>query len=158
MLTIIKSVQFISPTLLASENIPFVPSDQKQYLTEWSAGFGVKDTVELIRDLAKTQTVYVFSEGYFGTLPDGLLMYLHQQPVNNIFIQPIGQPIRNLPTPSNIDKLNPFDLYLLVGNSHRLQLNLDGAKLIYESCRPFDAPCHQVWDITNLIDSLRNQS
>ncbi len=158
MLTVIKSLQFITPTLLAPEKIPFVPSDQKQHLTEWSAGFGVKDTVELIRDLASTQTVYVFSEGYFGTLPDGLLMYLHQQPVNNIFIQPIGQPIRNLPTPSNIDKLNPFDLYLLVGNSHRLQLNLDGAKLIYESCRPFDAPCHQVWDITNLIDSLRNQS
>lgn len=152
-LAVIKSSQFISSSLFSPENIPFIPSDQKQYLTEWSAGYGVKETVELIEDLSGNQVIYVMSEGYFGTLPDGLLMYLHREPVDNIFIQPIGQPIRTLPAKQSIRNSEDFDRFLLVGNSHRLLLNLEKASLIYEYCRPFDSPCHQVWDVTNLINS-----
>ncbi|KUK79514.1 MAG: Uncharacterized protein XD95_0328, partial [Microgenomates bacterium 39_7] len=153
-LAVIKSSQFILSSLFSPESIPFISSDQKQYLTEWSAGYGVRETVKLIEDLSGTQVIYVMSEGYFGTLPDGLLMYLHRQPVDNIFIQPIGQPIRTLPAKQSIKNAELIDRFLLVGNSHRLVLNLEKASLIYESCRPFDSPCHQVWDVTDMINSV----
>ena len=149
LLSFYQSTQFIFSLAFHAEKIKFVKSDTVQYLTEWSAGFGVKETVELIKKLGTHQRVLVLSEGYFGTLPDGLLMYLHRQNVDNIYIEPIGQPINNLKKATTPFEM--FDQVLLVGNSHRLNLDLSQAELLKEYCRPFDAPCHQIWDITTII-------
>jgi len=123
----------------------FVPIDQEQYLYEWSAGYGISETVSLLNQLAKTKKVLVLTEGYFGTLPDGLLMYLHRRPVDNLFITGIGQPINQLKSSKNTSN---FDQVLLVANSHRINNPLNNSRLILEICRPHKAPCHQVWDIT----------
>lgn len=145
-----QSLRFIYPLTTNVEQTPFVPADKEQYLTEWSAGFGVKETVDLIQKESQEKNILVLSEGYFGTLPDGILMYLHRQDVTNLFVIGIGQPI------SRIDQsfktmAQDYDQVLLVGNSHRLRINLSESELILETCRPFEAPCHQVWDITLLI-------
>lgn len=152
-ITLIQSALFIHPLLFRLEKIPFVSADRTQYLTEWSAGFGVKETVNLLQEESKTDNVLALSEGYFGTLPDGLLMYLHRQNLENLFVIGIGQPIFRL-KPETIELAQQYDQTLLIGNSHRLILDLSDAELVLETCRPFDAPCHQVWDITTLISKL----
>lgn len=148
-ITTLQSVSFIYSIQFEPEKAEFVQSDREQYLTQWSAGYGVKETVEIITNLSNDHSVLVLSEGYFGTLPDGLLMYLHRKKINNLFIEPIGQPISSF-NKSTKDFGN-YDQVLLVANSHRISINLSKAKLIKEFCRPHDAPCHQIWDITQLV-------
>lgn len=143
-----QSISFIYSIQFQPEKTNFVQSDKEQYLTEWSAGYGVKETVELITKLSNNHSVLVLSEGYFGTLPDGLLMYLHRQQIGNLFIEPIGQPISSLS--KSTKKFSDYDQVLLVANSHRISINLSKSRLIAEFCRPFDSPCHQVWDITQM--------
>lgn len=50
-------------------------SDLGQYLNDWPAGFGVKETVSLIRESAKSRPTYVATEGTFGLLPFALQIY-----------------------------------------------------------------------------------
>ncbi len=145
-----QSIQFIQPLLLNPAATPFVPADKAQYLLEWSAGYGVKETASLLKQKAETQSVLALSEGYFGTLPDGLLMYLHQQDLTNLFVIGIGQPISQIEQ-QYIALAEDYDVVLLIGNSHRLKLDLSEAELLFEACRPLEAPCHQVWDITALM-------
>lgn len=46
------------------------------YLEEWTAGFGQKDIANYFIDLeSKGEKIVAFTEGYFGTLPDGLQIY-----------------------------------------------------------------------------------
>lgn len=149
-ITFTQSALFIHPLLFDVEKIPFVSADQGQYLTEWSAGFGIKETVEILQEKSQTHTVLALSEGYFGTLPDGLLMYLHREKLDNLFVIGIGQPVTRL-KPEVIELAQQYDQTLLIANSHRLLLDLSNAKLILQVCRPYNAPCHQVWDITTLI-------
>ncbi len=147
-ISLFQSISFIYNIQFQPEKTSFVQSDKEQYLTEWSAGYGVKETVEMITELAKNHSILVISEGYFGTLPDGLLMYLHRQEIGNLFIEPIGQPISSFS--KSTKEFSDYDQVLLVANSHRISINLSKAKLITEFCRPFDSSCHQVWDITRM--------
>ncbi|MBD3250691.1 MAG: phospholipid carrier-dependent glycosyltransferase [Candidatus Pacebacteria bacterium] len=148
--SIILSSRFIDRSWSNVSQLNLVPSDKVQYLTEWSAGFGIKPTVKLIERLAKHQPVLIATEGYFGTLPDGLLMYFHNKNVNNIFITGIGQPIHEIPVEIK-QRANYHQRVLLVVNSHRLVLNLGDSPKLLEVCRPNQAPCHQVWDITAFV-------
>ncbi len=150
--SLICSGRFIYLHIFQPTKLNLVSADKTQYLYEWSAGYGVRKTANLITELKQKQSVLVLTEGYFGTLPDALLMYFHQENVENIHITGIGQPIKNLP--SNLNHLiDDADQILLVANSHRIHLNLDEAKLLLEVCRPDNSPCHQVWDITPLYFS-----
>ena len=55
------------------------------YLEEWTAGWGQKDVANyLIDQESKGEKVVVFTEGFFGTLPDGLQIYTNGH--NNITI------------------------------------------------------------------------
>lgn len=141
---------FMTHALVNADDIPFVAADKVQYLTEWSSGHGIVETVSLLNELDDAQTVAVATEGYFGTLPDGILMYLHRQDVSNLYVEGVGQPVREIPE-SFSDRARSFDQVLLVVNSHRLQLDLRSDQLLAEYCRPYQAPCLQVWDITELL-------
>ena len=51
-------------------------SERSGYLEEWTAGTGQKDVANyLLSEEAKGNKVVVFTEGTFGTLPDGLQIY-----------------------------------------------------------------------------------
>lgn len=52
-------------------------SDLGQYLNDWPAGFGVNETVELIRESEKRKPTYVATEGTFGLLPYALQIYFY---------------------------------------------------------------------------------
>ncbi len=130
--------------------IPFVAADKSQYLTEWSSGHGIPETVAFIQEEAKHQTVAVATEGFFGTLPDGINIYLHRRDVSNLYVDGIGQPVGGIPDVFR-NRAKDFDKTYLVVNSHRLKMKLAPDKLIKQYCRPYRAPCLQVWDVTDIV-------
>ncbi|MGD9129771.1 MAG: glycosyltransferase family 39 protein [Candidatus Woesebacteria bacterium] len=146
-LTVLQSFKFIYYSIFNINKIPFVKEDKTQYLYEWSAGFGVKKAVTYIQEQAKNKKVLVATEGYFGTLPDAILMYLHRRDVSNLRIEGIGQPVRELR--EDFLKQTPnYDQVILVVNSHRLDLRIEEKFKIREDCRPDNSSCQEIWDIT----------
>lgn len=150
--TFLLSVGFILFNIMNPNEIPFVEADRTQYLTEWSSGHGVKEAVQAIQQQADTSTVAVATEGFFGTLPDAVLMYLHNQNVTNISVEGVGQPVTKMPE-ALIAKQDTYDRLWVLVNSHRLQFSIDQKYLIDQYCRPFDGPCLQLWDVTEVIRS-----
>ena len=133
--------------------LPFTEADIEQYLRGWSAGNGIKDTTDYLLTETKNHTIAVATEGYFGTLPDGMLMYLHNQDVTNILVEGIGQPVRLIPE-DFVQKTQHFEKIWLVVNSHRQMMDLinnQNALLLQNYCRISNAPCLEVWDVTALV-------
>lgn len=145
-LMVLPGLNFLYHAYFDINHLPLSENDRTQYLEEWSAGQGIVETVELIENMAKTGRVVVATEGYFGTLPDGILLYLHGHNVQNISVEGIGQPIVSLPT-TFTSKLDSAQYGLLVVNSHRLKMETQSWQLLKEYCRPNNAPCLQVWSL-----------
>lgn len=151
--TVFKAAQFIYAAWTNPAKLPLVSADQEQYLYKWSAGYGVKPSVEYIQQLAQNQSVAVATEGSFGTLPDGALLYFHRTNVDNIYLEGVGYPVKGL-TKKFLERAQDFDRVFLLVNSHRLDLDLPLERLTKEYCRPAQAPCLQLWEITGLTDQL----
>lgn len=148
LLIIVPSFLFIKDAYFNVDQLQLSKIDRIQYLEEWSSGHGIKEATAFIEELAKTQKVAVATEGHFGTLPDGILLNLHNKNVENIYVEGIGQPVREIP---NIfwQKAENFDVKLLVVNSHRLKMDLPESDLLANYCRPKQSPCLQIWEIKN---------
>jgi hypothetical protein len=144
--SVTQSTRFMLYSWLEPNSLDFTESDQVQYLTEWSAGNGVKEVATAALKVSQTQSLLVLTEGYFGTLPDGLLLYLHQQKLGSLFVEGIGQPILGIPE-KYIAKANYYDQVWLVVNSHRLGLQLPQNQLLGQYCRLPGKPCLQIWDL-----------
>lgn len=98
--------------------------DVKQYLTEWSSGYGIEGVREFIAQEAIDKKIVIGTEGYFGTLPDGLLMYYDRSPlIQNLEIFGVGQPITSL-NPTLKERAKEFPTYIVV-NEERLKMHLD---------------------------------
>ncbi len=148
------SSSFILPLLTDYDQIPFSPYDRTQYLEEWSSGHGISEATAYIRQQAEDHTIAVGTEGTFGTLPDGILLLLHRTNVNNISVSGVGQPIFGL-SREFLLRAKTFDQTILVVNSHRLSMNLDNSPKVLEVCRPRNAPCLEVYDITRLVQQAQ---
>jgi hypothetical protein len=149
--TLTSSSMFLAALTLQPNVTHFVRPDRIQYLEEWSSGHGLYETVQFIREEMKTKKIAVATEGRFGSLPDGLLLYFHGQDVENLYIEGTGQyPVKTLPE-FFTKRAKEFDRSLLVVNSHRMELPIDAQYKVAEYCRPNGAPCLQVWDITHLV-------
>lgn len=104
--------------LLIDPQKAWLPANEKSgYLEQWTAGYGIKEVAEYLKNVAKTQKVLVGTEGYFGTLPNGLEMYLEKVP--NITIIGVGQPIREI-SPKLLDGLKDNRVFLLVNDTRLL--------------------------------------
>jgi 4-amino-4-deoxy-L-arabinose transferase-like glycosyltransferase len=152
------SASFIYFSIFDTNQLPLVSADKEQYLYKWSAGYGILETTELIQEIAQTQKVAVATEGSFGTLPDGIMVYLHRTDVENIFVDGIGYPLESIPM-SFIEnaRSRSFERYILVANSDRLETSkipLESFILLKEYCRPDETPCLQVWDFTGYQQSI----
>ncbi len=77
---------------------PLPVEEYRGYLTDWTAGWGIKESANFFANQARNNRVVVGTEGYFGTLPDGLWIYLDQQP--NITI--VGGPVPVKDVPQNL--------------------------------------------------------
>ncbi len=150
---LVSSTTFIVPSLFFPDSTPFVSADQGQYLTAWSSGHGLVEVYGYLQELDQQQTIgtiRVATEGSFGSLPDGLLLYNFRQPLAHVWIEGIGYPVDRIPESFYL-KSEPEDTVLLVVNSDRLSWNLDPKYLLREYCRPDGESCLQVWNITMVV-------
>lgn len=96
------------------EKAPLAQREQDQYLTTWAAGYGIKEIAIFLKTNYPKERVDVGTEGYFGTLPDGLQVYLDGYLNINVF--GVGQPLGAIPTElADRAILNPT--FLVVNNS-----------------------------------------
>lgn len=116
--------------LLTNPQQAYLPrSERSGYLEEWTAGYGIKEISALIRDEYQrnpSQKIVVGTEGYFGTLPDGLQMYMNDMP--QITIIGVGLPIKDIHNSLKESKEAGNKTYLVV-NSTRFVENADTAQL-----------------------------
>ena len=101
-----------------SANLP--RSERSGYLEEWTSGYGIKEVSEIIRQeyhQNPDQKIIVGTEGYFGTLPNGLQIYLNDVP--EITVVGVGIEIEELPK-SLAESRDAGNKTYLVINSSRL--------------------------------------
>lgn len=120
-------------SLLTNPQLANLPKTERRgYLEDWTAGYGLKDIAEFLLEYQKTNTVVVGTEGSFGTLPDGLQIYLDK---SNIAIiggkATISAQLRNTAKEHGT---------FFVANRNRVAGQLDNVKLIkeYEKADPPD--------------------
>jgi 4-amino-4-deoxy-L-arabinose transferase-like glycosyltransferase len=66
--------------LTKPEDAPLPRESRRGYFEDWTAGVGLKEIAEFLIDKTKNGNVVVGTGGYFGTLPDGLYIYLDKTP------------------------------------------------------------------------------
>lgn len=96
-------------------------SERSGYLEEWTAGTGIRQVADLLKELARQnpdQEFVVGTEGYFGTLPDGLQIYLEGVP--NVLVIGTGLDFSQVPQ-SLVDSKKAGNNTYLVANSSRLK-------------------------------------
>jgi hypothetical protein len=104
-------------------------SERSGYLEEWTAGTGIAEVAKFIetRHLEDPSgKIVVGTEGYFGTLPDGLQMYL--EGVENVTVIGIGLGIKGVPG-SLRESRDAGNRTYLVANTSRLEFESDPALL-----------------------------
>ena len=106
------------------------------YLEEWTAGWGNKEISSYLVDLAnKGDNIVVFTEGYFGTMPDGIQIYT--EGTKNLTV--VGSPpdVRNLPE-GLINSAKTNKNFLIVNQSRNklTQADLNKLTLINEFSKP----------------------
>jgi len=113
----------------------FPQDERKGYLEDWTAGWGIREIADYLKQLTKAGNVIVGTEGFFGTLPEGLQLYLEKEP--KITVIGVGYPIKTIPE-SLINAKRAGDKVYLVVNQSRLELEGEGnqLKLIREYPKP----------------------
>lgn len=118
--------------LMAPEKAPLPKAERKGYLEEWTAGYGFPEIAKFLIEKSKTNKVVVGTEGFFGTLPDGLYIYLDKANISVIGSRPeISGQLRNAAKDN---------LVYFVGNKKRLRGSLNNVVLIkeYTKAKPKD--------------------
>jgi hypothetical protein len=104
--------------------------ERSGYLEEWTAGQGIKEISEYIKEehtKDPTKEIVIGTEGYFGTLPDGLQIYLEN--TKNVKVVGIGLGIEKVP--DSLKKSVDFGTktYMVINKSRYLGSG-EGLKLI----------------------------
>jgi hypothetical protein len=80
LLPVFRSYQLIA----CPQNFPFTETD-RGYLEGWTAGFGIDQTVKILKEASLDQPVVVGTEGNFGLLSQGLEIYFAQDSKVDVF-------------------------------------------------------------------------
>ena len=126
LIIIIPAIRYDWLLLTNPEKAPLPRNLRNGHLEEWTAGQGLKESAEFFKEKAKSSKVFVGTEGFFGTLPDGLQIYLEGAP--NITVIGVGWPISGVHQ-SLINSLVDNEVYLLV-NQSRLNLSPQTSGLV----------------------------
>src|SRR3989338_8951619 len=102
------------------------------YFEDWTAGYNFEEIAKFLIEKRKEGPVVVGTEGYFGTLPDGLLIYLDKE---NIQVVP-GKSTVSAEFVKTSEKIPTF----YVANRNRAGTEVEHAKLIkeYLKYKPLD--------------------
>lgn len=122
-LSILQSA-FMVGTLITNHSKARLPENERMgYLVEWSSGTGIREVAEYIKsehEKYPDTAIVVGTEGYFGTLPDGLQIYLEKVP--NVNVIGVGLGIKNVPKPL-VESAAAGNKTFLVANSSRLDFS-----------------------------------
>ena len=132
------SLFFDAKLLTNPAEAPLPHGERNGYLEEWTAGQGIFEVANFIKEehgKNPTKKIVVGTEGYFGTLPNGLEMYL--EGVDNVVVIGVGLGIREIHPSLKESKEAGNKTYLLV-NQSRLSEDPDkiGLKLISSYPKP----------------------
>lgn len=84
------------------------------YFQEWTAGFGQKEVAEYLKSRPASAKILVGTEGFFGSLPDGLQIYTEGRP--NIVVIGLGHPVFSV-SEKLTNALADNEVYLVVNQS-----------------------------------------
>jgi 4-amino-4-deoxy-L-arabinose transferase-like glycosyltransferase len=129
LLFLVQSGNFVYLLLSDFEKTSLPRSERSGYLEEWTAGYGIREVADFLKTEQKdnpNEKIVVGTEGYFGTLPDGLQIFLNDTP--QITVIGIGLGIDRLPKQLIESTNNGNKTYLVINNS-RLQANPDNIGL-----------------------------
>jgi len=115
-------------------------SERSGYLEEWTAGQGIREISDYLKSqsLRNNQTIVVGTEGYFGTLPDGLQIYFDSSliPSNGSKVKVIGIGLQLDKVPEQlVDAKKAGDIVYMVVNNERM--NTDYTKLDLKLIKEF---------------------
>ncbi|MBI2600831.1 glycosyltransferase family 39 protein [Candidatus Daviesbacteria bacterium] len=131
-LILTQSLYFDLTLISDPAKAPLPRAERRGYLEDWTAGYGLKDIAQFLDEKSKEDKVVVGTEGFFGTLPDGLYIYLDKSEVVVIGGKSaISEQIRQTAK----DNLTYF-----VGNKKRIEGNLKDVELVreYLKAKPLD--------------------
>lgn len=123
----------INNKLLTKPAMADLPRQERSgYLEEWTAGTGIYQVAQFVKNEHRSEPqkqIVIGTEGYFGTLPDGLQIYLEGIP--NIVVRGEGLDLKKVPSSLVESKQAGNKTYLLINNS-RFKGDADelGLKLI----------------------------
>ncbi len=120
------SVGFDFLLITNPQSVPLPRIERAGYLEQWTAGYGIKEAANSIRQSALSGSVLVGSEGFFGTPFSALQMYLNDLP--QVRVIGIGQNISGID--SRLTNSLVDNQVFFVANSSRMlaspeQLNLE---------------------------------
>ncbi len=136
---VIQSSIFNYYLLTNPEKANLPRGERSGYLEEWTAGQGIKEvSIYLREEDAKNprKQMVVGTEGFFGTLPDGLQLYVNDLP--NIIVKGVGVVIEDVPQ-SLKEAVEAGNKTYLVVNKSRFKGNPEkqGYKLIQSFHKAF---------------------
>lgn len=118
--------------LTRPDKAPLPKEERQGYFEQWTAGYGLADMAKLILEKGQSQKVIVGTEGFFGTLPEGIQIYLDKSKIPVIgSTASISASIRNAAK----DNLTFF-----IGNKRSLEGGVSNVVLIkeYPKFKPLD--------------------
>jgi len=130
---IIQSLFFDYKLLTNVAAAPLPQGERSGFLEEWTAGQGIREIADYIKDqrlkIKDDKKIVVGTEGYFGTLPDGLQMYV--QRLDRVVVIGVGLGLDKVPDSLVQSKKSGNNTYLVI-NKSRLTGDPDkmGLKLI----------------------------
>lgn len=107
-------ISIILKLITDPQSLDLPRSERSGYFEMWTAGYGIQEASEYLKEQSKTSPILVGTEGYFGTLPNGLEIYLNQVP--NITILGVGLHPDRVPQPL-INSLVDHEVYWLLNQS-----------------------------------------
>jgi len=106
-----------------------LPKDERAgYLEDWTAGQGIREIADYLKKAPREQGIVVGTEGHFGTLPDGLQIYLEGE--KDITVLGIGHPVNKVADPLVGSRKAENKVYLVVNQSRFQMIDKNELSLI----------------------------
>lgn len=117
-LIILPALKYDLALIRDPQQAPLPRRMRSGYLEEWSSGYGIHEVRDYLRTVAADRHIVVGTEGYFGTLPDGLQIYFDKHPRVTI----IGVGLDLAVVPDSLKEAAADNPTFLVANDSRINL------------------------------------
>ncbi len=119
------TIKFDYINLTNPENLSLPEGERRGYLEDWTAGYGFPEIAHYLISQKQNGPVLVGTEGLFGTLPDGLMIYMDKAGIP--FVSSKESTIS-----AKLKEAAKINQTFFVANKSRSGENVEGAELIKE--------------------------